>query len=657
MYFSTSLPLLPAVLLPLAWLAVYGCVRRRARSRLEACLLASLGWGLLLWLVSELQSLSGTLSFRGAVGWWALAAAALEGSRRLVDRRWPPADRSPAPPRPTLSASEWATVAAMVLVVAAVGVIAWLSPVTAWDALAYHLPRVFYWAQYGSIEHFPTANDRNLFMAPWPAFAQLQLYLLAGSDRLANLPQWLCLLGSAVAAAAVAGNLGARRPAQILAALLVATLPMGILQASTALTDWTAAFWLIVLAYFAFTPTRAPVATVDLIAAGAALGLALLSKGSALPVAVPLAVAVAAAAVRRLGSRAWRPLTVVVVLAVGINTPHAARNYAAYGHPTAPPVHRSLVLNESLQARYVVSNLARQSLVHLGSWNPEHARGLVAVSDALHRLLGVDDGDPVNSHKGQKLRIQPLRRNESLAGNPLHLLLYAACGLWLYASRGARGARAARLYGICLLAAAILFAALIKYQYSISRLQLPLFVLAAPWAAAVVGSWRSARFASVLAAVFMLAALPPTLAGESRPLLGHRSILLRPRASLLYYWGGELREPAGRLATRVRSRGQRSLGLISNGEILEYYLWYELRRHNPEMPRIENLQPDQAISPPLAVPPTIRRPPPVVGMFHISSPPPRLTIRGRSYRRFRQWRPRRFDYAIYLRVAPEGGRR
>ena len=80
----------------------------------------------------------------------------------------------------------------------------------AWDALSYHVPRFLYWIQYGSIEHFPTPNARLLFMAPWPAFVQMQIYLLAGSDRLANILQWLSLGGCVVAAAATARALGAQ---------------------------------------------------------------------------------------------------------------------------------------------------------------------------------------------------------------------------------------------------------------------------------------------------------------------------------------------------------------------------------------------------------------------------------------------------------------
>src|ERR1017187_866203 len=86
---------------------------------------------------------------RGPIaGAWTLIAV---GAGVFLYRHRPPL------PRFVIRPLETAICPAIAAIVVTVGVTAWLSAPNAYDALSYHMPRVLYWAQSGSVGFFPTS--------------------------------------------------------------------------------------------------------------------------------------------------------------------------------------------------------------------------------------------------------------------------------------------------------------------------------------------------------------------------------------------------------------------------------------------------------------------------------------------------------------------
>src|SRR6185503_576531 len=94
-----------------------------------------------------------------------------------------------------------------------------------WDSMTYHLPRVAHWAANGSVAHYPTSIDRQLWQPPFGEYLVLLAYVALGGDRLANLPGWVAAVGAAIAASEIARLLGRSAFERRLSVFVVATTP------------------------------------------------------------------------------------------------------------------------------------------------------------------------------------------------------------------------------------------------------------------------------------------------------------------------------------------------------------------------------------------------------------------------------------------------
>src|SRR5262249_45093835 len=138
----------------------------------------------------------------------------------------------------------------------------------------------------------------QLYHPPWAEFAITHLQILSDSDRFANGIQWLSMVGSVVGVSLIAKLLGGDRKAQVFASVFAATIPMGILQASSTQNDFVVAFWLV--CFVAYTlrivtnrsdqESQTVVAWEPVLGAGASLGLALMTKGTAYIYSAPFVV-------------------------------------------------------------------------------------------------------------------------------------------------------------------------------------------------------------------------------------------------------------------------------------------------------------------------------------------------------------------------------
>jgi hypothetical protein len=121
-------------------------------------------------------------------------------------------------------------------------VLALTLPPNTWDALTYHLARVAAWFQHGGIYWIPDApTDRLNEFQPGAEELVLALVAVARDPWPYALPQLLAGCALVLSVGVASRALGFSRPASVFAMLLAATVPMVVMQATTAQNDLIAA--------------------------------------------------------------------------------------------------------------------------------------------------------------------------------------------------------------------------------------------------------------------------------------------------------------------------------------------------------------------------------------------------------------------------------
>lgn len=477
--------------------------------------------------------------------------------------------------------AEAAITAAIAAIAALAGLTAALSAPNSYDAMAYHLPRVVYWAQAGSVAFFPTPYFTQISLPPMTEYAMLQTYVLSGGDRFVNLIVAGAFAACIAGVSCLAGALGANSKGQALAAFCCATLPNAILQASGAKNDTLLALWLVCAAYFALRR--------NWFFLGLSFGLAVATKSTAYVFAPPLVASVLA--IQWLQGQRPRWVAVAFALTAGallLNTPQYWRNLQFSGSPLGydSPYGKGgpyRWANARFGWKPTVSNALRNLSDQLGDRSPRWNQAEFNAILRIHRALHIDPQDRDTTWAFLQFAPPVLTAHEGNANNRWHLLLMAsgmALALW-WALR--RRDWVWFLYGSGLFLAFLLFSFYLKWEASGGRMLLPLFILGSPLGGMLLATIRPAPV-TVLLCLFLLAgARLPLLKNWVRPLMGPHNVFTTPRDEQYYMDMLPLNDRRWQLQAidlTVRS-GCDSVGLDVSGDDAEYPFQALLRARNP----------------------------------------------------------------------------
>ncbi len=504
--------------------------------------------GVALFVGTEALSLLGALSRPWVALFWVVALALIVWRTRIEIRR------------PNIDWFVAFCCTAVAAIVITTGVTAWFSPPNSSDAMAYHMPRVIYWAEQGSVRFFPTQYLNQIMLQPLAEYAMLHLYLLAGSDQWINFVQWTAALGSIVGVSAVAKELGATARGQAMAALFAATLPSGILAASGAKNEWVLALWMICAVYFALRKNA--------VMLGLAIGLALLTKATAYLFLLPLLALLLRERPRR--------ILLAASLALAINLPHFARNYDLSGSPlgfdSAHGDGKFRWQNDSFGWKQTVSNGLRHLSEQLGARSDLWNNRVFETVKSAHGVLGIDPNDPNTTFPDSKYSIPRNANHEADVPNRWHLLALVALFAFLV--------RKTPRYVVGIVAGFIAFCFYLKWQQFMARMFLPLYVSAAPLAGMLRPLWLQVALALLLLGGARL----PALQNWVRPLQGPKSVLRMSRHdqyfSDLQAWKNQAAYE--KAAALVAASGCKSVGIDITNLQIEYPLIALVREKAPQ---------------------------------------------------------------------------
>jgi hypothetical protein len=581
-----------AIILPLAYIGILLAVgnSRFGTDWRQAALRAALLWmGYLVFLTETLSLFTAITNTALFIGWLIPIVGAgtflwwcrKNGSRILLPRF--------ARPEGWL---DWVLLGGIFFYLGLTALVAYLAPPNTFDSLNYHMARVAHWVQDQSLRHYLTGIDIQNSYSPGAEMTILNVFVLAGSDRFVNFIEWLASAGCIVGASWIAYKLGAQRRGQLLAAVFVATLPMGIAQASSTMNDFVVAFWLICIA--AELPTlmdeKKPAA---LLFEGLAAGLAFLTKPTSAAYLIPFGIWTIISAFRTLGARTaliWGSFAIAAGLLV--NLPHLTRNMMVYGNVFDPEM-SSTFANELRTWQGTTSVFLKHLSVHAGTpWEKINA-GEYFVLNKIHNLLGVAINDPRTTQVG-KLRISPPNYNEIRIFNPIHALLAIVSFLVLLFNFRRPDSKTDLLF-LANILGLIIFSYFFKWQTFAVRYTLPFFVLFGP----IIGytSCKPRKGTKAIQAsiglLLLILSVPWLFRIEQRPMvdnpagiaLAGKSLLDTPRSDWYFVTAGN-QATLKTIAASIEEANCHQVGLVISGSSPEYLYWVALDAPRPDM-RIE----------------------------------------------------------------------
>ena len=487
-------------------------------------------------------------------------------------------------------------------------VVAWISPVNNNDSMIYHMPRVLHWAQDASLRHYATMEHGQLTKPPWTEMSILNLRVLFGSDRPANLVQWSSMVLSLVGVSAIASLLGANGLGQAAAAAFAGSVPIGLLHATNTKNDYEVALWMVALAFLVVLDKRRPLRWGEVALVGVATGLGMLTKGTFFPYAFPMLLWLFLPRLRSHGIMRWLgQVALVGIVAAVLNAGFWARNIATYGGPYGGST-SALVTPSQLAPDQTGGGPSTTDgdgdgiwdlLARLGSLGGAIVQRIQEMALREIRLVAQNILIPQEAWRLQLLLArypklfapdfveslgQGMWNHEDTAGNLFHLLGFVGSAIIMIPVSLRRRTWTPIWYAGAAFAG---FAGLALISYSVDlfgvRYQLPFFVLAAPVFGLAL-SYLGRPSLSIAAGVLLaLSAIPYLLFNNTRPLVGSRpttrsgSILETSAADLVFTHVPEQMQNYLTAAALIRDSSCRHVGLRASEKVQEYLIWWVLK--------------------------------------------------------------------------------
>jgi hypothetical protein len=480
------------------------------------------------------------------------------------------------------------SIASILFVILGVGLIAIIAPPNTWDAMNYHMSRVMHWMQNGSLAHYPTSYEPQLYQSPFTELIILNFYILSGGDYFANAVQWISMIGCVVGTSLMAKQIDGSLRSQLLAALISVTIPIGILEASSVKNDYLLAFWLLCIANIMLELHNKSLDSERVISLSVllsiSLGLALLTKGTANIYSLPFIIYGCWIIFRKLKEAFWKPLPLMVASVALINLGYYVRNFSLYYSllgPLREGQNSASYKSEVLHPLALISNLLRNIGSNLGTpigFLNQQTYGLI---NKFHTLMGLDINDSRTTFSGDFYvpggwSSLGFYGNEDNASNTIICILTLLAAVIFCFNKELRKNRDLTVYLALVSSSFLLFCLLVKWQIWITRLQLPIFILFSVFTGVVFAKALNRKQLIVLTIMLAISALPWVTLNRYRPMIGSNNIFQVARSEQYFARQPSLSQPYREAANFLKAKSCAKIGLELN-DPYEYPLWASLQ--------------------------------------------------------------------------------
>ncbi len=565
--------LMGAILPVLSFLVLWlGCYRQISKWR-QSFVYSVVLWGMAVFSITEIASFFHAFSFFPLFFAWLLVF--LAGSLWLYSSRGLFNSTLFIQRALSLSLTEKFLWTVLIVIASIKGYSALMSAPNTYDSMTYHLARIEHWIQNGSLAHYPTATTRQIYTPSLAEQIILHFKVLSGSDYFSNVVQWFAAITSWITVSLLAQKLSADSKGQMLASVLAATLPMGLVQQTSTQTDYVLTCWFSIFVYLLWDLFQVG-GYKRVLLTGASLGLACLTKGNAHVFSIIWILIYAAASFRLRDSKKLKNLAMVLLIAFVLNLPYGLRNVQTFG--SAYWTHEPMT-NQSFSISTLGINVMRNTALHLGTPWEQVNQGIKNAISSVCKII-----DP---HSQDLNIVIAYSMGEDDLGNCLYLVLFILALVILGWHRCFKN-RLLGIYAFGTVATFVIFCFIVHYDVFNSRFHLAMFVLSCALTATVGGLFLR-KYAIILVMLPIGLSLPWLLTPNEHSFFGQNSILKVPRLEQYFSERRDLILPFNAVSEIIQSQNCKDIGLIQEENSWEYPWWVLFSRKYGKDFRMEHV--------------------------------------------------------------------
>jgi hypothetical protein len=374
-------------------------------------------------------------------------------------------------------------------------------------------------------------------------------------------------------------QLGAKPIGQWLAAVFAVTLPMGIAQSSSTMTDYVVTFWVICAACEVFAAFTEPLDWRIPVIAGLAAGLGVLVKPTAVAYLFPFGVLFGIKIIQKSGiKQALMWGFIALILAISVDLGHITRTYITYGNLISDPEHVAGQANALVTPQGILSNVVRNAALQTGTPWYQVTDNVWLLVLKIHVKLGISMDDPRTTSIGPYRKIR-FDLGENTTGNPVHVVLILG-SFPLFFILWKRLGIHSMIYALAVASTFIIFSAMFKWQIFGSRYHLSFLVLYAPLMGVLLSRFLPAWVVSLPGLALLVLAWPWLISLPERPLwvdatkADYPSIFRQSRAELYYSPSVRgLKSLFDNVLGQVAQANCTQIGVMISGASIEYPIW------------------------------------------------------------------------------------